>query len=342
MVHKPRVALLALAASLMCAACMTTSAQPASDRAAMHVVAHYAGPDGGWDFSTVDPVHRRLYISRSNGITALDLDTGHVTPLLAAGSRTHVALPVNNGADILVTDGGSAGAFIADAQTGAIRVSAIPTGSKPDAAFVEPTTGMAWVMDNADGGIALVDTHAGRLAGRVAVAGALESPVTDGQGTVFVTVEDHSEIAVINARSLTVTAHYSLADCEEPTGLAYDARDQRLVAECANGMAKIVSARDGRILGSIPIGPRPDGLIVDARRNLVFAPTGGDAHMTIIDPEHMRVVGTVETRAGARSGALDPRSGNVYLPSGEFTPPATPGGRPTLVPGSFQILEIGS
>jgi hypothetical protein len=63
--------------------------------------------------------------------------------------------------------------------------------------------------------------------------------------------------------------------------------------------------------------------------------------MTIIDPARMVAVGAVATRTGARSGALDPQTGDVYLPSGEFTPPTVPGARPTLVPGSFQILEFG-
>ena len=335
--HKQASALLALVSLVLCVACQTSQPQGT----AMHVEARHPGPDGGWDFSTIDPVHRRLFVSRSNGVTVLDLASGRVTPLLVAGNRTHVALPVNDGADILVTDSGSGGAFIADARTGAIRVPTIATGAKPDAALVEPTTGLAWVMDNQDGGIALIDTRQGRLVGRIAVQGALESPVSDGRGKVYITVEDHADIVVIDARTRAVSTHYPLGGCEAPTGLAYDSRDQRLVAECANGVAKIVSAPDGRILASIPIGPRPDGLVVDMRRNLVFAPTGGDAMMTIIDPARMVAVGAVATRAGARSGALDPRTGNVYLPSGEFTPPATPGARPTLAPGSFQILQIG-
>ncbi len=347
--HKQPIAL--LVALIVCAACQTSPPPRATQGAgepqggepqgAMRLEARFPGPDGGWDFSTIDPVHRRLFVSRSNGVTALDLASGHVTPLLVAGNRTHVALPVNDGADILVTDGGSGGAFIANAQTGAIRTPTIATGAKPDAAFVEPSTGLAWVMDNHDGGVAIIDARAGRLVGRIAVAGALESPVSDGRGRVYITVEDHSEIVVLAVRARTVLAHYPLAGCEEPTGLAYDSRDQRLIAECANGAAKIVSARDGRILASIPIGPRPDGLVVDTRRNLVFAPTAGDAMMTIIDPARMVALGAVATRTGARSGAFDPRTGDVYLPSGEFTPPTVAGARPTLVPGSFQILEFG-
>ncbi|MBS0383838.1 MAG: hypothetical protein JSS00_00650 [Proteobacteria bacterium] len=309
------------------------------DAHALAIEHRYAGPDGGWDFSTFDPVHRRIYISRTNSVSVLDLASAQVTQLVT-GSRTHIALPINHGAEVLVTDGGSGGAFIANALTGAVRVPTIATGSRPDAAFIEPNTGLVWVLDNHDGGIAIIDTQSGRLVGRIAVQGALESPVSDGAGRVYITVEDKNEIVVIDAHALGVVAHYRLTGCESPTGLAYDARDRRLVAECANGAAKIVSARDGRELASLPLGPRPDGLINDTRRNLVFAPTAGDAMMSVIDPAGMRIVGSIATQTGARSGALDPETGIVYLPSGRFNPPATPGARPTLVAGSFEILAI--
>lgn len=343
-VSKSALSIVAIILALAVSACQTGASSPASVSAAprLQIQARYPGADGGWDFSALDPVHHRLYVSRSNGVTALDINSGTLTPMLVQGSHTHIALPVNDGADILVTDGGSGGAFIANAQTGAIRVPTIATGAKPDAAFVEPVMGFAWVLDNDGGGIALIDTHAGRLAGHIDVAGALESPVSDGRGTVYITVEDLAEIVVIDARTRQVTRHFPLADCEGPTGLAYDARDQRLVAECANGAAKIVSADDGHLLASLPLGPRPDGLIADAQRNLVFAPTGGDAAMAVIDPARLMAVATIATRAGARSGAIDPATGDIYLPSGEFTPPVAPSTRPTLVPGSFQILRIGS
>jgi DNA-binding beta-propeller fold protein YncE len=325
--------------------CETSATAPGAQNGqtrSLHVVASYPAPDGGWDLSAIDAARRRLYLSRSNGVTVLDLATGTVTPLLVAGTRTHIALPVNDGADILVTNGGSGGVFIADAMSGAIRFPTIATGAKPDAAFLEPTTGLAWVMDNGGAGIALIDTRAGRVAGHIDVAGAIEAPVSDGRGVVYVTLEDRGEIVAIDARTRAITAHYPLADCTEPGGLAYDAADRRLIAECANGKAKIISAADGHVLASLPIGPRPDGLILDPTRNLVFAPTGGDAMMSVIDPTRMAIVSVIPTRAGARNGAIDPNTGDIYLASGAFTPPVPPATRPTLVPGSVQILKLAS
>jgi hypothetical protein len=44
---------------------------------------------------------------------------------------------------------------------------------------------------------------------------------------------------------------------------------------------------------------------------------------------------------GARTVALDERTGRLYLPTAKYGPPATPGGRPTVEPGSFQVLVVG-
>src|SRR5262249_54481240 len=150
---------------------------------------------------------------------------------------------------------GSGGVFIADALTGAIRAK-IATGAGPDGAFVEPTTGLVWVMDGRGGGITIVDAKAGVAAGHIAFDTGLEAPVSDKAGKVYVTIEDKNEIAVFDVKTRALVGSYPLNGCQGPTGIAYDAADRRLVAECANGVAKIVSADDGRELASLPLGSR--------------------------------------------------------------------------------------
>ena len=324
------------------AGCQTVSAVDTATvaQARFQLEKRIPGPDGGWDFVTFDPAHGRVYVARTDGVTAVDVATGILTPRLVPGARTHIALPINGGSEILVTNGADGTAFIADALTGRVRVPAIPTGSKPDSALLEPLTGMVWVMDNNGGGITVIDPRAGSVAVTITLPGALESPVSDGAGRVFVTVEDLGEVVMLDAKTHSVAAHWKLAGCEEPTGLALDPRSRRLVAECANETAKIVSIDGGAIVASVDIGKRPDQLTYDARRHLIYAPTGGDGLMRVIDPARARVVATVATQTGCRGAALDIRSGKLYLPAGRFAPPAAAGGRPTLIPGSFEVLVL--
>lgn len=329
--------LLALTAAVVAAGMATAVAAPVPK---LRIIGKIAGPDGSWDFVTVDPAHHRLYVSRADGVLAVDTETGALVPKLVDAQRTHVALPVNGGDELLVTSTTLGGVIIADAKTGAIRTR-IKTGAKPDAAFVEPVTGLTWVMDNAGGGIALIDTQAGAKVGQIPFEGALESPATDGKGRVFVNVEDKGEIVVIDARARKVIGHYPLPGCKEPSGLAYSPPDGRLVAACANGVAKVVSVAGGAVIATVPIGLRPDTALYDPARRVVYVPTGADGKLTLISPSTAKIVATVSTQAGTRTGALDPRSGVLYLPAADYAPAAQPGGRPTAIPGTFVVLKVG-
>jgi hypothetical protein len=48
----------------------------------------------------------------------------------------------------------------------------------------------------------------------------------------------------------------------------------------------------------------------------------------------------VHTEIGARTGAVDPATGIVYLPTARFGPPPAGGGRPPALPGSFHVLIV--
>ncbi|MDB5446142.1 MAG: gluconolactonase [Phenylobacterium sp.] len=313
-----------------------------SAAAPMHlaVVERWAGPDGGWDFSSFDPVHHRVYVARTNGVTAVDVDSGRMTPLLA-GKRTHAAVPINGGSEVLVTDASTGSAVIADAATGAVRAS-VPTGRKPDAAMVEPATGLAMVFDNAGGGVTLIDPKTGQKAGVIPATGALESPAADGSGKVFVNVEDLNEIEVVDVKTRTVLAHWPLAGCESPSGLAYAPKARLLVSACANKVAKVVSADTGKVLATLAIGGRPDWAAYDARTATVLIPTGEDGVVNLVSvasAKTVKVVGKVPGHVGSRSGALDATSGRLYLPSADFA--AVAGGRPAPIAGSFKVLVLG-
>jgi DNA-binding beta-propeller fold protein YncE len=308
---------------------------------AWSIVDRWAGPDGSWDYTAFDPAHRRLYVGRGDGITAIDVDTGKVTPKLLAAQRTHIALPMNGGADIVVTEGGTGSALVADALTGKVRAT-IKVGKKPDAAVFDPSTGLALVMDNAGGGITLIDAKAGAAVGTIAVEGNLESGAPDGTGKVFVNVEDKAEIVVIDVKARKVLAHYPLKGCEEPNGLAYAAAAKVIVSACANGVAEVVDPASGKVLTTFKIGLRSDTAFYDAQRKLVFIPTGQDGVVNVVsaaDAKDIRIVAKAPSQTGSRSGAVDLKTGRVFLPSAEYGA-APAGGRPAATPGSFKVLVL--
>lgn len=328
-----------LGAAILAAALGSTIPAAAAPAKSLAVSAQWPGPDGGWDFSAFDAAHQRLYVARTNGVTALDVASGQATTLLTA-NHTHSAIPVNGGAEVLVTEGATGRALLADAKTGKVRT-AISVGKRPDAAMVEPATGLALVMDNDGGGVTLIDTAQGKKVGEIATPGALESPSADGTGRVFINVEDLGEITVVNVKSRSVLAHWKLDGCDSPSGLAYAPKARLLVSACANKVAKVVSADTGKVVATLAIGGRPDWAGYDPRTGMVLIPSGelGVVQVISVAPGAApAIVAKAPGHVGSRSGALDPATGRLYLPSADFAPVA--GGRPQPKPGSFKVLVL--
>ena len=306
------------------------------------VVARIAGPDGPWDFASVDAGRHRLFVARGAGVMMVDLASNAVTPLFAPGDRVHAVLLLGGTGKLLSTNGNADTATIIDEDSGAVEAT-IATGSKPDAAAFDPSSGLVYVMNAKSGDVTIIDPKAKKSLGTIAIGGALEFAAIDGAGRMYVNVEDKGEIAVVDLAKKSVVARFTLAGCESPSGLAYISPLHVLLAACANGVAKAIDARSGTEVASLAIGPRPDDVLYDERRALAFVPSGGDGTLTVIavgDAKHISVLESVPTQKGARIGALDPDSGRIYLPAAKYTPPATPDARPSAIPGSFEILVV--
>jgi YVTN family beta-propeller protein len=329
-----RIAATALAALGVCA-----SAQAAAP--GYHVVDRIAGPDGGWDYVRVDAVNNRVLVARGGSVMSINLADKSVTHGLAPGSVLHDAMPVNGGAEFLVTNGGPGTAVFAEAKTGA-TVATVQAGKGADAAAFDAHSGLVLVMNHIGGDVSLIDPKAHKVVATIPVGGELEAAAVDGAGHAFVNVEDKNEIAVIDIAARKVTARYALTGCAGPTGIAYDAADHVLIAAC-DGATDFVDARTGKVLQTLDTGKGADGVAFDSRQRLAFVPSGRAGTLAVIrvSAGKSAILETVPTQVGARTIGLDERTGRLYLPTSQFGPSATPGGRPARVPGTFQVLVVG-
>jgi YVTN family beta-propeller protein len=319
-----------------------TAASPlygkAPEARAYSIVDRIPGPDGGWDLLSVDPVARRLYVARSNGVMAIDLQTDKVSPDIVPSTRGHDALSIPGTTTVVSTNGGTNTATLFNSVTGEVLAN-LSVGTKPDAVAWDPATKTAWVMTPGSGDISVVDPKSAKVVATIAVGGSLELGAADGKGRLYVNVEDKNEVAVLDTRARKVIARFPLKGCDGPTGIVYAADVGQILSACANGVA-IVSAPDGRQLASLKVGPGPDGAVYDAGRHLAFIPSGGDGTLSVIRlGAKPAVIGAVATTKGARTVALDAATGRLYLPSATYLP-AVGGARPQMVPGSFQVLVV--
>jgi DNA-binding beta-propeller fold protein YncE len=325
------------AAGCLAALAFASAAQAASG---YHVVDRIGGPDGRWDYVRVDKANNRVLVTHGSNVMAIDLATRAVSSF-APGQILHDAMPVNGGSEVLVTNGGTATAVFVNAKTGA-TVATVETGKGPDAAAFDPKTGLVLVMDHAGGEVTLVDPKAHKAVGTISVGGDMEAAAVDGAGRAFVNVEDKNQIAVIDIAQKKVLARYPLAGCDGPTGIVYDAADRLLIAAC-DGTTVVVDPKSGKVVQTLATGKGADGIAFDAKQKLAFVPAGRAGTLSVISFASGKgvIVDTVPTQVGARTIGLDGRTGRLYLPTAKFAAPGLPGGRPTVEPGSFQVLVVG-
>ncbi len=330
-----------LSAIFLAGAAIAPAMAHAAPFAPYHPVGRIIGTDGGWDYSAFDAGSARLYIARANAVSVVDAARGAFTSL-APAQKGHEVLVLDNGATLLETDGGSNQARFIDAHSGAIQAE-IAVGAKPDAALFDHATGLVAVMNAGDGTISLIDPVKRAVVGQIRVGGGLEAAQADGAGTLFVNIEDGNAIARVDLVARKVLGRIALPGCEGPTGLALVAGSSRLITACANKVALVVNAASGATMATLAIGDGPDAVLVDETRGLAFVPCGGSGtlvELSILDRDHIAVAGTIATQASARSGAIDPRNGRIYLPVARFGPAAPGKKHGDMVPGSFAVLVL--
>lgn len=333
-----------LALACIAALAFVGAAASAADQApALSVIGTIAGPDGRWDFASIDAAKRKLYVARGDGVMVVDLETQKVTPAIVPGARVHGVILVPGKGRMVSTNGETNTATLFDTADGKV-IAQIPTGIDPDAGIYDPSTGLVLVMDSKGGDATLIDPVAGKVTGTIAVGGELESVDVDGKGRAYVAVEDKNEVAVLDIAQKKTVAHYKLDGCDEPSGLVVDPRNKLIVVACGNNVAKVVSITDGKEIASLPIGPRPDAAIFDQAGGRVFIPCGDGtmATIAIAGPDKATALAPIQTKANARTGAFDSKTGRLYLPTATMVPATTPGARPTPAPGSFVVLIVGT
>jgi len=307
-----------------------------------HLVDRVAGPDGGWDYASVDTDNNRVLVTRGTFVMSLDLATGEVNPNFAAAEGVHAAMAVNKGDQVLITNGRSNSVAILDGKTGAV-LATIPAGKNPDAATFDTSTGLVLVMNHSGGDITLVDPVAMKAVGTIVIGGVLEAAAVDGAGKAWVNVEDKAEIVAIDLKTRKVLAHFKLIGCEGPTGIAYAPVDKSLITTC-DGVAQVIASATGRLIANVKIGDGADGVAFDPVQKLAFVSSGQSGTMSVISISGGKaaLIDTVKTQTSARTIALDPRTGRLYMPAAK-TAPRVPGatGNPGRIPGSFELLVAG-
>ena len=312
------------------------------------------GGAGGFDYVYADAVGRRLYVPRSGQqgarVSVFDLDTlapvGEIANTNAHGAAVD---PKSN-------HGFASSKPVAmwDTKTLAL-IKTIDVQGGPDGILFDPFNQRVWILSHGSPHATVIDTRDGSIAGTLDLGGAPEQAVTDGKGHIYVDIEDKDNVAVVDAKTLTVTAHYELGDKGgTPAGLAFDVKNHILFVACRKPANMVMlNADDGKFIAALPLGAGTDGAVFNPATMEAFS-SQGDGTLTVIkenNPTTFVVEQTVTTPVRAKTLTLDSKTNNILLITAEFAAPPAPatppaaggrgGGRGAMVPDTFSIVVVG-
>ena len=167
------------------------------------------GGDGGFDYISADVEGRRLYIPRNGPmgqLTVFNLDTLEPAGAVADVRSGGVAV------DPKSHHGFSTTKPITMWDSSTLKViKTIDVDGRPDGIMFDPYNERVWVLSHMPPYATVIDGKEGTVVGTLDLGGMPEQAVSDGKGTVYVNITDKANVAVVDAKKLTVTAHYDLS-----------------------------------------------------------------------------------------------------------------------------------
>ena len=307
-------------------------------------------PLGGgerWDYVTFDPASDRAFVAHGDHVTVVDLETGTVAGEVGTfpGGTHGIGIAAATGQGY--TDdgkGGTASAFDLATLKVVTQIAAAPGA---DGIVFDPASRHVFVINGDSGSITVIDPAANAAIASIKVGAGLEAGAVDGTGRLYVDGAENNEIVAVDTAKNTIEAHWPMRDCKRPRGIAIDTATRRIFASCLNNALVVVDADSGANLATLPIGSGTDGAVFDPVRKWIVS-ANGEGTLTVIaekDAQTFVPLSTIKTMPSARTIAIDPRTGRLFVPAAQIAktdPPTTPGGRPhvAFAPGSLKLLVL--
>jgi DNA-binding beta-propeller fold protein YncE len=312
------------------------------------VVGRYPIPGvGGFDYLTIDSTARRLYLSHGTQVDVVDADSGKFVGTIPDTPGVHgiaIAAEFKHG---FTSNGREDKVSMFDPATLQL-IRKIDVGKGPDGIYYDPATKRVFTNNHGSHDITAIDAKSGDVVGTVKAEGDGEQAVIGADGLIYVNSENTSEVVVFDPKALQVKKRFPIGVAKTPTGLAYDAKSNRLFIGCRNEPKMVVmDAATGKVINSFAIGKGVDFAGFDPQAKLIFF-SCGDGTLSIYHEKSANDyedAGAVKTQPSAKTMALDPKTKKIFLSAAEYveTPATDPTKRPqrSIKPGSFVVLVVG-
>lgn len=305
------------------------------------------GGTGDWDYLTLDPTARQLFVTHQTRVQVVDLDTGAVAGEVTGFNDAHAVVLDPNGAVGYVSDGRASVIRVFDRRT--FQVTArIGLPAPPRALVFEPATGMVLAFEalptpappprNAPrpadrragdpcsvyrGGwppppayqslVSIIDPIKQARVADVRVCGILGAAEADGAGQVYFAIQNFNAVGRLNASSIVGLARDPQpADLRRVNGSI--AADGTLLLDLR--LATTVGA--GPHFRTFPLGrecQNPRSVAVDAAHQRLFAACA-NMQMKVVAADTGASIAALTIGPGVDAMAYDPGRGLIFTANG--------------------------
>jgi YVTN family beta-propeller protein len=301
------------------------------------------GAPDRYDYVVFDTASGRVYVAHSDRLSVVDGTTGALIGTVEGmpGGTHGVAFAEGKG----YTDDGKAGvAVVFDPQTLKV-LKTVKAEPDADGIVFDPASGHILVIDGDSAKVTVIDPKTDTVVATIDAGGGLEFGVSGENGEFYVDGAEKGELVRIDTHANQVDAHWPLKGCLKPHGLAIDRQAHRLFASCANKVMAVADAETGAVLALLPIGEGTDFAEFDPVRKWAFS-SNRDGTLSVIaevGPNAFKNLPPVPTAYGARTMAIDPKTGRLFLVTADFAvdeKAADARHRYTAKPGTVKLLVL--
>jgi DNA-binding beta-propeller fold protein YncE len=278
------------------------------------------GPPDSWDFVSLGPQGKRVYVSQRDKISIVDTETAKLIGTVGPIEGAHDAVAVPSVGRLYADNGKSGTVSVFDAKT-LKHLGEIPTQPDSDAMAYDDASGILIVSNGNSGTATLIDPKTDKALATFKIGPGGEGIATDGRGHAFINISDGRAMVRIDLAAHKVDALWPLKSCESPHGLAINRETQRLFVSCRNNTMLVVDSTDGKTIASLPIGRGTDSAAFDPKRKFAFS-SNKDGTISVIAEEGRdlyRALSPIRTAPGAGTMAEDPTNGWIYVVTADIT-----------------------
>lgn len=305
------------------------------------------GDPDRWDYVVFDPDSQRVYVAHGDRITVVNGDSGALIGTIEGMPGGTHGVAISHATGMGYTDDGKAGVVVEFDLNTLKAVKRIKAEADADGIVFDPASGHVFVINGDSGKLTVIDPKTDAVVATVDGGGGLEFGDTGDNGKFYVDGAEKNEIVRVDTATNLADAHWAMPTCVKPHGLAIDRSHHRLFVSCSNKVMVVMNADNGVVIATLPIGDGTDFASFDPQHRLAYS-SNRDGTLSVVaerSPDDFVASAPITTQIGARTMAIDPKTGRIYLVTAEMAvnESAAPDDfrrRYSIKPGSVRLLFL--